>query len=66
MTRLISVHAVVRVPDEVVRNTEGLRSYLETGLFSEIDGSLRIVEDITDEIVASIGEESARKRGLIG
>lgn len=53
MTRLISVGLVVRVPDDVAENYETLHRYLEAGLLSEVDGNIRTIADITDEVAAS-------------
>ncbi|MFA5079315.1 MAG: hypothetical protein WC541_07515 [Dehalococcoidia bacterium] len=67
MTRLISVGLVVRVPDEVADIHEALYQHLENILITEtgIEGHICSLSDMTAEIVASIGEDLARKRGLI-
>lgn len=52
MTRSISVGLVVRVEDDVAEDYETLHRYLEAGLLSEVNGNIRSVVDITDEIEA--------------
>ncbi|MDD3860495.1 MAG: hypothetical protein PHW83_09880 [Bacteroidales bacterium] len=54
MTRLISIGLIVRVPDDVAAGYETLYRYLQSGLLSEVDGNIRLVRDITDEVEADV------------
>lgn len=58
MTRLISVGLVVRVEDDVAEDYETLHRYLEAGLLSGVDGNIRTIADITDEIPAVRGDRT--------